>query len=307
MQNNELSIAIVGKYTGLEDTYLSIGKALRHAAYQVRRRVEIIWINAEDLGAKKGGDMHARAWHHLRTADGIIVPGGFGLRGIEGKVLAVEYARTRNIPYLGICLGMQIAVVEAARNLLHIDGARSAEFDPANAAPSNGGTATARKAVVVVHNNDNVCEHERERERETSSSSSSSSSQPPGGGHAHMGRKSMRVGSQTTFLDKQTSNGEPSLLWELYKADTIRERHRHRYEVLHTMVPLLESVGLYCTGHSTGHSTGHPTNRRVYACERARTDHPYFVGLQSHPEYKSRHGRPSPVFVGLLRAAIQLK
>lgn len=140
----EVNIAVVGKYTGLQDSYLSVIKSLRHAAVAVRRKLKITWIEAEDLedledvkdpDDPKEHKRHKDAWKALRAADGVLVPGGFGDRGVEGKILAANFARTGKVPYLGVCLGMQLAVVEFARNVLGWDDANSTEFDAGTTHP----------------------------------------------------------------------------------------------------------------------------------------------------------------------------
>ena len=125
----EVNIAMVGKYTGLSDSYLSVIKALQHSAFAVDRKLVIDWIESTDLDPNDVTENHAEAWDILRAADGILVPGGFGSRGVEGKIAAANYARTNNVPYLGVCLGLQIATIEFCRNVLGLDGANSTEFD----------------------------------------------------------------------------------------------------------------------------------------------------------------------------------
>ncbi|KAK9835134.1 hypothetical protein WJX81_000361 [Elliptochloris bilobata] len=203
-----LKIAMVGKYTGLSDAYLSVLKALQHACLAINRRLEVQWIEASDLedpGKGHKSKAHEEAWARLKSADGILVPGGFGTRGVEGKVLAAHYARTANKPYLGICLGMQIAVIEFARNVLGLADANSAEFDAATPTP-----------VVVFM---------------------------PEGSTTHKGG-TMRLGTRRTILE--TVDCVSAKLYQADRY--VDERHRHRYEVNPTMVAALEERGLRFVG-----------------------------------------------------------
>ena len=250
--HERVSIAMVGKYTGLTDSYLSVVKALTHASIDADRRLDILWIEAGDLedASREGHDL---AWERLKSADGILVPGGFGDRGIEGKIMAANHAREQGVPYLGICLGLQIAVIEFCRSVLGWDDANSTEFDE----------ATANPAVVFM----------------------------PEISTTHLGG-TMRLGSRRTIF--QT---ERSVLRELYGgAESIDERHRHRYEVNPDAVGVIEEAGMRFTGKDE-------SGRRCQVMEL--DDHPYFVATQFHPEFKSRPGQPSPPFVGLIRASIQ--
>ncbi|KAL4204941.1 hypothetical protein AMTRI_Chr01g112210 [Amborella trichopoda] len=247
-------IAMVGKYTGLADSYLSVLKALLHASISYSRKLEIEWVPAadlEDTAAREMPKRHVEAWEGLKRADGILVPGGFGDRGVQGKIIAAKYAREQNIPYLGICLGMQTAVIEFSRSVLGLQDANSTEFDPDTTSP----------CVIFM----------------------------PEGSKTHMGG-TMRLGSRRTYFQVKDC-----ITAELYGyAKYVDERHRHRYEVNPNMVEILESAGLSFVGKDD-------SCRRMEILELR--GHPYFVGVQFHPEFKSRPGRPSAVFLGLIRAA----
>ena len=205
---SSLTIAMVGKYTGLSDAYLSVIKALQHACLAVNRRLDLAWVDAEKLeDAAKADEPDAWAAAHatLASAHGVLVPGGFGSRGVEGKILAAKYAREAGKPYLGICLGMQLAVVEFARNVLGLADANSAEFD----------AATPHPAVVFM----------------------------PEGSTTHKGG-TMRLGARRTVLETVDCISAKLYQAEQY----VNERHRHRYEVNPTLVPDLEAKGLKFVG-----------------------------------------------------------
>mgnify|MGYP001159581870 FL=1 len=248
----EVNIAMVGKYTGLSDSYLSVIKALQHSALAVDRKLSIDWIESTDLDPTEKTDKHDEAWNLLRGADGILVPGGFGIRGVEGKIAAANYARTNNVPYLGVCLGLQIATIEFCRNVLGLENANSTEFDE----------NTPNPAVVFM----------------------------PEISKTHMGG-TMRLGTKPTpFLVDDCK------IRRLYGgAEHVDERHRHRYEVNPELIEVIEAAGLVYVGKDE-------TGQR---CEIMELEgHPYFVGTQYHPEFKSRPNRPSPPFLGLLKAAV---
>ena len=252
----EVHIAMVGKYTDLSDAYLSVIKSLQHAAMAVDRKLVIDWIEASHLEDGWAATDHQAAWELLKNADGVLVPGGFGDRGIEGKVLAAHHARTKDVPYLGICLGLQIATIEFCRNVLGMDGANSTEFE------DNPDHA----AVVFM----------------------------PEISKTHLGG-TMRLGSRPTLWQHQGS-----AIRELYgPGEAVDERHRHRYEVNPDLIERIEAEGLVFVGKDE-------SGQRCEIFEL--NDHPYYVGVQFHPEFKSRPGRPSPPFLGLLKAATgQLK
>ena len=250
----EVHIAVAGKYTDLSDSYLSIIKALQHASFKVDRKLVIDWIESSvlDEDAKKTDlESYEQAWGLLKAADGILVPGGFGIRGIEGKIKAAEYARKNSIPYLGVCLGLQVATIEFCRNVLGLEGANSTEFDE----------EPPHAAVVFM----------------------------PEISKTHMGG-TMRLGTKPTpFLVDDCK------IKRLYGgAAHVDERHRHRYEVNPELIEEIEGSGLVFVGKDE-------TGER---CEIMELEgHPYFVGTQYHPEFKSRPDRPSPPFLGLLMAA----
>jgi CTP synthase len=248
----EVNIAMVGKYTGLSDSYLSVIKALQHSALAVNRKLSIDWIESTDLDPTENSEKHDEAWDLLRAADGILVPGGFGVRGVEGKIAAANYARTNNVPYLGVCLGLQIATIEFCRNVLGLENANSTEFDE----------NTPNPAVIFM----------------------------PEISKTHMGG-TMRLGTKPTpFLVDDCK------IRRLYgDAEHVDERHRHRYEVNPELIEDIEAAGLVYVGKDE-------TGQR---CEIMELEgHPYFVGTQYHPEFKSRPNRPSPPFLGLLKAAV---
>ncbi|PIA61168.1 hypothetical protein AQUCO_00300590v1 [Aquilegia coerulea] len=225
---NSVSIALVGKYIGLSDSYLSVVKALLHACIACSLKPSVDWIAASDLeddNAKSAPEAHAAAWETLRNAACVLVPGGFGDRGVEGMILAANYARENRVPYLGICLGMQISVIEFARS----------------------------------------------------------------GSRTHMG-STMRLGSRRTHF--QTTDCITSKLY--HSSAYVDERHRHRYEVNPVVINRLEEGGLKFVGTDE-------SGKRMEILELP--GHPFYVGVQFHPEFKSRPGRPSALFLGLILAA----
>ena len=249
----EVHIAMVGKYTNLSDAYLSVIKSLQHAAMAVNRKLVIDWIEASHLESDWDNEEEKElAWSLLEKANGVLVPGGFGDRGVEGKILAAHYARTNNTPYLGICLGLQVATIEFCRNVLGLEGANSTEFD------ENAPTA----AVVFM----------------------------PEISKTHLGG-TMRLGARPTLWQV-----DDCAIKRLYgEGDSVDERHRHRYEVNPDLIERIEAAGLVFVGKDE-------TGQR---CEIFELEgHPYYVGVQYHPEFKSRPGRPSPPFLGLLQASV---
>ena len=247
----EVHIAMVGKYTDLSDAYLSVIKSLQHAAMAVDRKLVIDWIEASHLEADWDVSEHDTAWATLRAAHGVLVPGGFGDRGIEVKILAAHYAGTEHVPYLGICLGLQIATIEFCRNVLGMTGANSTEFED-----------NPEHAAVVFM---------------------------PEISKTHLGG-TMRLGTRPTLWQSEGSN-----IRALYgPGDAVDERHRHRYEVNPDLIESIEAAGLKFVGK----------DESGQRCEIFELEgHPYYVGVQFHPEFKSRPGRPSPPFLGLLQAA----
>ena len=246
VKDGEVTIAIVGKYVKLEDSYLSVTESLHHAGFANNVNVNIKYIDCETVTKENAANI-------LEGIDGIIVPGGFGNRGIEGKINTIEYARKNNIPFLGICLGMQMAVVEYARNVLGLKDANSEEFDE----------NCKNQVIHIMDDQKNI--------------------NKKGG--------TMRLGKYPCILKKG------SLAHKLYGKDEISERHRHRFEYNNEYKERLEKAGLMCTGTS-------PDGRLVEIVELP--NHPYFIAGQFHPEFKSRPDRPSPLFVGLVKAAKEL-
>lgn len=259
---DEISIALVGKYTFLQDSYLSISKALNHAALFLEKSSKIHWIEATDLEGHDSAKNEA-AWATLRSSDCILVPGGFGDRGMAGKLAACHYARSNGKPFLGICLGFQMAVIEYARDVLGLKDANSTEMN-----------SEAKDPVVVFM---------------------------PEGSKTHLGG-TMRLGTRKTIISTESKHA-----LSLYKnlkcmsqgsEVEIDERHRHRYEVNPSYVQKLESAGLKFVGRDE-------TGQRMEIFEL--DDHPFYIGCQFHPEFKSKPMQPSPLFVGLLQAAISSK
>ena len=255
----EVRVAIVGKYTQLEDAYKSIAEALTHGGMANRTRVKAEWIDAEIFEREDPGP-----W--LEGFQAILVPGGFGERGTEGKIKAARYAREKKIPYLGICLGMQMAVIETARNLAHMDNAGSEEFDHE--------TGSKRFTPVVYHLKEWVQ-----------------------GNHV-VERKVGDAKGGTMRLGAYTANLLPgSRVAQIYGTTVIEERHRHRYEVDITYRDKLEACGLSFSGMS-------PDGRLPEIVEIR--DHPWFIGVQYHPELKSKPFAPHPLFADFVRAAVEV-
>ncbi|WOL20694.1 CTP synthase [Canna indica] len=251
---NSVKIAMVGKYTGLTDSYLSVVKALLHACVACSLKPSVEWIAASDLedeSARVTPEAHEMAWQTLKGSSCILVPGGFGDRGVPGMILAAKYAREKRIPYLGICLGMQISVIEISRSILGLERANSEEFDP----------QTPHPVVMFM----------------------------PEGSRTHMG-STMRLGSRRTFI-----KNPDCITSKLYKhSPYVDERHRHRYEVNPNYVGKLGSAGIDFVGNDE-------SGTRMEVLELQ--GHPYYVGVQFHPEFKSRPGNPSALFLGLILAA----
>jgi len=248
----EVTIALVGKYIDLPDAYLSVTEALRHGGFDNDARVNIRWVKSDECATPEG------ARRMLDGVDGVLVPGGFGVRGIEGKIGAVRYARENGIPLLGICLGLQCMVIEVARSLAGLTDAGSTEFSEDTLHPV---VATMADQLDVV------------------------------AGDRDMGG-TMRLGLYPAEL------AEGSLVRELYGEARVSERHRHRYEVNNLYREQLEKAGLRFSGLS-------PDGRLVEYVELPREVHPFFVGTQAHPEFRSRPTRPHPLFTGLIAAAIE--
>ncbi|MBI3974533.1 MAG: CTP synthase [Chloroflexi bacterium] len=244
-----LRIALVGKYTQLHDAYLSVTEALRAAAAFHDRQLDLKWINSEELEAAVRRDGDEALWRALGDVRGLVVPGGFGTRGIEGKIEAIRFAREQRLPFLGLCLGMQCAVIEFARHVLGSCEPNSREFDP-----------ETRHPVI-----DYMADQWAEREK---------------GG-------TMRLGLYPCRLLPGSRAGEA------YGVREVHERHRHRLEFNNAYRELLEAHGMVLSGVS-------PDGRLVEIAELA--DHPWFVGSQFHPEFKSRPHAPHPLFLGFVEA-----
>ncbi len=244
-----LNIGIVGKYVELEDAYLSVKEALIHAALSAGWDVNIEWISSESL--EKGRELD-----RLHELDGIVVPGGFGYRGIEGKIVAARYAREQKVPYLGLCLGMQVLTIEFARNLLGSDEPNSTEFD-----------VNSEHPVIDL--------------------------MPDQRDLADMGG-TMRLGIYPCDL-KAGSRAEQAYA-DCDFVSPVNERHRHRFEFNNTYREQLQAAGLVISGHS-------PDGRLVEIVELA--DHPFMLGSQFHPEFKSRPTKPHPLFWGFVQAAVR--
>ncbi|MFZ9087988.1 MAG: CTP synthase [Pontimonas sp.] len=248
----DVTIGLVGKYIDLPDAYLSVVEALKAGGFHHKARVDIRWITSDDCATDEGA---AKA---LAGLDGICVPGGFGIRGIDGKVGALKYAREHKIPTLGLCLGLQCMVIEYARNVVGLAGASSTEFDPESKYPV---IATMAEQVDIVD------------------------------GKGDLGG-TMRLGLYEATLQKG------SQVARLYGADTITERHRHRYEVNNAFRPQLSDAGLVISGQS-------PTGDLVEFVELPADVHPFYVSTQAHPELRSRPNRAHPLFAGLVAAALE--
>ncbi len=252
----EVKVAIVGKYTQLEDAYKSIAEALTHGGMANRVKVKAEWIDAEIFESEDPAP-------HLEGFHAILVPGGFGERGTEGKIKAAEFARTRKVPYLGICLGMQMAVIEAARNIGSMPDAGSEEFDH---------EAGKKRFTPVVYHLKEWVQGNHKVERKVDDDK---------GG-------TMRLGAYDAVL------GEGSRVAEIYGSTAIEERHRHRYEVDIKYRDALEKQGMLFSGMS-------PDGRLPEIVEVK--DHPWFIGVQFHPELKSKPFAPHPLFADFVRAA----
>ena len=255
----QVRVAIVGKYTQLEDAYKSIAEALTHGGMANRVKVKAEWIDAEIFEREDPAP-------YLEGFQAILVPGGFGERGTEGKIKAAQYAREKGIPYLGICLGMQMAVIEAARNLAGVQDAGSEEFDH---------EAGAKRFTPVVYHLKEWIQGNHKVERKLGDDK---------GG-------TMRLGAYTASLKPG------SKVAEIYAATEIEERHRHRYEVDTRYKDKLESCGLIFSGLS-------PDGRLPEIVEVK--DHPWFIGVQFHPELKSKPFAPHPLFADFVRAAVDV-
>ncbi len=237
-------VGLVGKYVNLPDAYLSVVEALRHAGFALAARVEVVWVAAEEVPELLAHD-------ELTSLDGVVIPGGFGERGVEGKIAAAGWARTHQVPCLGLCLGLQAMVIDVARNLAGLSGANSSEID----------VTTPYPVIDLMDDQQEV---------------------------VNLGG-TMRLGAYLARLRPG------SLVAATYGHEVVSERHRHRYEVNPRFRPVLERAGLLCSGTS-------PDDRLVEFVELP--GHPFWVGTQAHPEFKSRPDRPHPLFQALLAAAL---
>ncbi len=244
-RTKETTIALVGKYTSLHDAYLSVAEALRHAGYYNSATVHINWIDSEKITPDNVSEI-------LGNSDGVIVPGGFGSRGIEGMITTADYCRTTGKPYLGICLGMQTATIAFARHVCGLPDANSGECDP----------NSPHKVIDFLPDQSDATEK---------------------GG-------TLRLGAYPCVLK------EGSRIHQCYNTTTISERHRHRYEFNNDYREIMEQNGLSLAGKS-------PDNRIVETVELPA--HPFYIGVQFHPEFKSRPNNPHPLFMGLVKAALE--
>ena len=243
-RNKKVTIGLVGKYVQLHDAYLSVAEALRHAGYVYGARVQIKWIDSETITAENAAET-------LAGCDGLLVPGGFGNRGIEGKIATAHYARTNNVPYLGICLGMQIAVIEFARYVCGLKDANSGEFDE--------------------NSNNKVIDFMPDQNAEINK-----------GGTLRLGAYPCKITAGTKME-------------ECYKTSEISERHRHRYEFNNDYRDMMTEKGLVISGTS-------PDGHIVETVEIP--ENKFYVGVQFHPEFKSRPNKAHPLFLGLVKAAL---
>ena len=244
-REKSVNIALVGKYVKLHDAYLSVVEALNHAGYFYGTKINITWVDSEKVNINNVAK-------YLKNIDGIIVPGGFGNRGIEGMITCAKYAREENIPFFGICLGMQIAVIEFARNVLGLVDANSGEFNQ----KSNN------KVIDFM----------------------------PGQSDEINKGGTLRLGSYPCVIEKDTK------MFACYEKESINERHRHRYELNNDYREQLVDNGLTLCGRS-------PDNKLIEAVELS--DRPFYLGVQFHPEFKSRPNHPHPLFKGFIYASLE--
>ena len=252
--DGEVTIAVVGKYTGLRDAYISLSEALTHGGFKNRLKVKVEWLDSEILEDEK-------SLHVLEDVHGVLVPGGFGKRGIDGKIAAIQFARERKLPYFGICFGMQLAVLEVARNVAGIKNASSTEFGP-----------TTEPVVALLS----------EWVKEDGNIELRDQDDDLGG--------TMRLGAYQAVIKDRT------LLAGIYNRTDITERHRHRYEVNPKYENLLNKAGLFFSASS-------PDGLLPEAVEIP--NHPWFVGVQFHPELKSKPFEPHPLFSSFVEAAMK--
>ena len=247
--DKEIEIALVGKYVELHDAYLSVVESLRHAGYKYKTKININWINSESLEKD-----NINLKEIFKNTNGIIVPGGFGNRGIEGKIKAINFARVNNIPFLGICLGMQLSVIEFARNVCHLEDVNSTEFN-----------SLCKNPIIDLMSNQKAI--------------------------SNMGG-TLRLGNYNCKIKKNT------LAYNDYKTDSIKERHRHRYEFNNKYMELLEENGMVFSGINE-------ESNLVEIIEIPK--HKHFIACQFHPEFKSRPTKPHPLFDSFIKASINNK
>jgi CTP synthase len=241
----KVTVGLVGKYTQLHDAYLSVAEALRHAGYASGAEIDIRWIDSETVTAETAETL-------LAPCDGVLVPGGFGSRGVEGMIEAARYAREHKKPYLGLCLGMQIAVIEFARHVCGFADASSGEFDP----------DSAHKVIDFLPDQSDDVDK---------------------GGTLRLGAYPCKIAPGT-------------LMERCYGRSLISERHRHRYEFNNAFREALAAAGLVLSGTS-------PDGAIVETAEVS--GHPFYLGVQFHPEFKSRPNKPHPLFLGFIEAALR--
>jgi CTP synthase len=256
LNNNEfptINIGVIYKYDNVEEAYLSIKESLVHAGVSNDLKIKIKWIKAEELEQYKDG---RGIYKYFEDVDGVIVPGGFGVRSTEGKIKAIQYIREKKIPFLGICLGLQCAVIEFARNVCKLEGANSVEFDENTQHP-------------VVH----FVEGQKDLTIKSGT---------------------LRLGSYDCEISKD------SLAFKLYGKSQISERHRHRYEVNSDYLEAFSKKGFLVSGVN-------PQTNLVEIMELDKSQHPFFVGIQAHPEFKSKLQNAHPLFKGLVQASFEFK
>jgi len=250
-----VSIAMCGKYTDLSDSYKSLNEALRHAGLHNHARIKIEYVDSETLSDANVGDL-------LGGFDAVLVPGGFGKRGVEGKIIAVKYAREHKLPYLGICLGMQVATIEFARHVAGLPGANSTEFEP----------ETPHPVIALIDEWQDADGTIQKRDAQSNL-----------GG-------TMRLGAQS-------SDVRPNTLAHQIYGPVVTERHRHRYEANEKYLDTLQRAGLVISAITQ-------REKLTEMIELPRSQHPWFVGVQFHPEFKSTPWDSHPLFISFIAAAL---
>ena len=329
-----VEVAIVGKYTNLEDAYLSVTKSLMHSAIHLNIKIVIRWIEAadlEDATATKSPEKYKEAWDLLKSVAGVVVPGGFGVRGVEGKVACAKYCRENKKPFLGICLGMQVMVIEYARNVLGLTEAHSTEFDERTIHPvivfmpeidqtamggtmrlgarpttissmyyggnGNAGTTTTTTTTSSSSSSSSLDSSKSSREKKTTAAVAAKFSTSTLASEVYGLSSSPYVSTvkfdasttSSTFAESIGKGTDPKYTVPDDDWWNVLERHRHRYEVNPAKVEQLEAAGLFFTGRDD-------TGQRMEIAEISREVHPFYFGVQFHPEFKSKPNRPSPPF-----------